>query len=146
MLSNKIRTITISLVALASFALAALMPAASQAQWHHYCVRGKCVEHANYNYANPCSGGKKSAAVLTPEAQKQLEEERKKKEQEEKEGKIHTEEVEKFFYGCESAPPPTSGTGTVKPPKGVVVGRLKPRRPRKASAPATTSSLAIPIL
>jgi hypothetical protein len=101
MITSKVRTIVIGLVASASFATAALLPAASQAQWHHYCVKGMCTEHANYTYGNPCPSSGQSAA-LSPEKLKE-EEERKKKEEEE--GKIHSEEIEKAFYGCDGATP-----------------------------------------
>ena len=103
MFSTKIRTIIIGLVASAGFAVAAAVPAASQAQWHNYCIAGHCTEHTNYTYQNPCNT---TAAALSPEAQK-AEEEKKKKEEEE--GKVHGEEIEKSFYGCDSASPSSSG-------------------------------------
>ena len=121
MLSSKIRTITISLVAPASFALAALMPAASQAQWHNYCVAGHCYEHANYNYANPCTGAKAAAVLIDPEkieaivAAGAAEEakERERHEKEEEEGKKHQEEIEKSFYGCDGAARISGGSPTI---------------------------------
>ena len=53
---TKIRTTIVALVASAGFAVAAAAPAASQAQWHNYCVAGHCVEHANYTIGgkSPC--------------------------------------------------------------------------------------------
>jgi hypothetical protein len=104
---TKTRTIIITLIAAASFAVAALVPAVSQAQWHNYCVKGQCTEHANYTYGNPCSSSPPVLA-LTPEAQKE-EEQRKKKEEEE--GKVHGEEIEKSFYGCDTAPNRPSSSG-----------------------------------
>jgi hypothetical protein len=121
MLTSKIRFIVMSLVASTSFAVAALLPTASQAQWHHYCVKGLCTEHANYTYGNPCSSSGQ-AASLSPEKIKE-EEERKKKEEEE--GKVHGEEVEKFFYGCDGAAPKGS---SVQP---------------KVSSPTVTASRAV---
>jgi hypothetical protein len=121
MLTSKIRFIVMSLVASASFVVAALVPTASQAQWHNYCVNGRCTEHANYTYGNPCQSSGQSAA-LSPEKVK-AEEERKKKEEEE--GKIHGEEIEKFFYGCDGAAPKGS---SVQP---------------KVSTPTSTASRAV---
>lgn len=43
MSTSKIRIASITLVASAGFAIAAAVPAASQAQWLHYCVQGHCV-------------------------------------------------------------------------------------------------------
>ena len=103
MFSTKIRTFIIAIVASAGFAVASAVPAVSQAQWHNICYQGHCTEHANYTYENPCNS---TAAALSPEAQKAEEEKRKK---EEEEGKIHQEEVEKSFYGCDTASPSTSG-------------------------------------
>jgi hypothetical protein len=143
MLSSKIRTIIIGIVTSAGLMFAALVPAASQAQWHNYCIAGKCITHSNYNYANPCATGG-TAASLTPEAQKKLEEEKKKQEQEEKEGKVHGEEVEKFFYGCEANPTPPTGNGTVSPPSTTI--GLAPEvsaPPTQPTAPARVSSVAI---
>jgi len=48
MFSSRIRTTMLVLVASASFAVAALLPTASQAQWHTYCVAGHCITHPNY--------------------------------------------------------------------------------------------------
>jgi len=107
MFSIKIRTIIIGLVASAGFALAAAVPAVSQAQWHNYCIAGHCTTHANYTYADPCTSGT-AAAASTTEAQK-AKKKKKKKEEEEKEGEVHQGEVEKTFYGCDSVAPPTSG-------------------------------------
>jgi hypothetical protein len=114
MFTTKIRAALIALVTSAGFAVAAQAPAVSQAQWHNYCVKGVCTEHANYTYGNPCST---TAAALTPEAQKAEEEKRKK---EEEEGKIHGEEIEKFFWGCDVAKPsPAGASKTASPIAGV---------------------------
>jgi hypothetical protein len=132
MLSSKIRTTIITLLASAGFALAAALPAASQAQWHTICYGGVCTTHSNYTYGNPCSSGG-SAASVSPEQQKK-EEERKKKEAEE--GKVHGEEVEQTFYGCNGPQPPPSGSGgTVSPPSvtvGRVAGATSPSQPASA--------------
>lgn len=56
MILTKARCTLIALVASASFALASLVPAASQAQWHTICYSGHCTTHTNYTIAgkNPC--------------------------------------------------------------------------------------------
>jgi hypothetical protein len=56
MLSTKIRTTTVALVASLGLAGAAALPSASQAQWHNYCVAGHCTTHANYTIGgkSPC--------------------------------------------------------------------------------------------
>jgi hypothetical protein len=129
MFSTKIRTIIIGLVASAGCALAAAVPAVSQAQWHNYCVAGHCTTHANYTINDPCTSGT-AAAASTTEAQK-AEEEQKKKEEEEKEGQVHQGEIEKSFYGCDAETPPTSGgssgptsTGTSTGTTGTSTGTI----------------------
>jgi hypothetical protein len=54
MFNNKFRTIITA--AIATGAVAAAVPAASQAQWHTYCVAGQCVTHTNYTIGgkSPC--------------------------------------------------------------------------------------------
>ena len=59
MFSTKIRTIIIGLVASTGFAVAAAVPAASQAQWHNYCVAGHCTTHQNFTI-----GGKEPCEVI----------------------------------------------------------------------------------
>jgi hypothetical protein len=51
MIITRSRTALITLAASASFAVAAIAPAASQAQWHNYCSNGSCVTHSNYTLA-----------------------------------------------------------------------------------------------
>ena len=48
MFITKGRTALITLAASASLGIAAIMPAASQAQWHNFCTAGHCVTHSNY--------------------------------------------------------------------------------------------------
>jgi hypothetical protein len=51
MFITKSRTALITLVASASFAIAGIAPAVSQAQWHTICSGGACITHANYQLA-----------------------------------------------------------------------------------------------
>lgn len=62
MLSTKIRTIIVALVASAGFAGATVAPAVSQAQWHTICYAGHCTTHQNYTIGgqSPCSSVKSS--------------------------------------------------------------------------------------
>jgi hypothetical protein len=127
MFSTKIRTTIIGLVASAGFAGALVAPAASQAQWHTYCVAGHCITHSNYTIGgvDPCTGiqsnyntayeglldavqDKKEQEVLvnpemTPaEAQAQIEA---------AEAQVHQAELASFEWGCQLAlqTSPTSG-------------------------------------
>lgn len=45
---TKGRTALITLAASASLGIAAIMPAASQTQWHTYGTAGTCITHSNY--------------------------------------------------------------------------------------------------
>ena len=140
MFSTKIRTIIIGLVASTGFAVAAAVPAASQAQWHNYCIAGHCTTHANYTINDPCTSGT-AAAASTTEAQK-AEEEQKKKEEEEKEGQVHQGEIEKSFYGCDAETPPTSGGSS----RGTSTGRsaMSGRPPRAEHEARAAESASLP--
>jgi hypothetical protein len=92
MLSRKIRTSMVVLVASLGFAGVAVMPAVSQAQWHNLCINGHCTTHSNYTYGNPCTT--QSSPFSPGEPSK-----------EEKEAEVHQGEVEKSFYGCDSVAP-----------------------------------------
>jgi hypothetical protein len=48
MFITKGRTALVTLAASASLGVAAIAPAASQAQWHNYCTGGTCITHSNY--------------------------------------------------------------------------------------------------
>lgn len=56
MFITKTRSALIALVASASFAATAALPAASQAQWHTICYSGHCITHTNYTISgkDPC--------------------------------------------------------------------------------------------
>jgi len=123
MFITKTRATILTLVAMATMAIAALAPAVSQAQYHNYCIDGHCVTHTNYTYANPCAA--KSAALISEEEaekihyeaeqeRKKEEEERQKQKGEEKEGEVHQGEIEKSFYGCGVGV--TKGSQEVTPP------------------------------
>jgi hypothetical protein len=62
MLSTRIRTIIVALVASAGFAGATVAPAVSQAQWHTICYAGHCTTHQNYTIGgqSPCVAIKSS--------------------------------------------------------------------------------------
>jgi hypothetical protein len=57
MRSNKFRTAVIAVAASLSFAGAAIMPAASQAQWHTIVVGGQTITHGNFTEGgvSPCT-------------------------------------------------------------------------------------------
>lgn len=134
MLSNKVRISVTTLVASAGFGVAALAPAASQAQWHNYCVAGHCVTHQNFtiggkepceaiqsNYNNAYEGllntiDERPLYIGGPTVA-QTEQERA-QDIAEAEGRVREAEREAFTWGCSlalKAPPtqPTSPAQTV---------------------------------
>jgi hypothetical protein len=134
MFSTKIRVAIVTLVTSAGFGVAALAPAASQAQWHNYCVNGHCVTHQNYTIGgkSPCEAiqtnynnaydsllnaiDEKPLYIGGP-SPTQAEQERA-QEIAEAEGRVREAEREAFTWGCElarQAPPaqPTSPTQSV---------------------------------
>jgi len=129
MLSSKIRIAITTLIASAGFGLAALAPAASQAQWHNYCVDGHCVTHQNFtiggkspceviqsNYNNAYDGllnaiSEKPLYIGGPSPTEA--EQQRAQEIAEAEARVREAEREAFTWGCQlarSAPPtqPTS--------------------------------------
>lgn len=124
MFSTKIRIAVTGLVASAGLAVAAAAPAASQAQWHTYCVAGHCTTHQNFSVGgkSPCEAiqsnyngaydgllnalDEKNLYIGGP-SPTQAEEERA-KEVAEAEGRVREAEREAFTWGCQlarSAPP-----------------------------------------
>ena len=119
MLSTKVRTAIIAVVASSGFAVAGVVPAASQAQWHNYCVAGHCVEHTNYtiggktpcetvkdNYNNAYDGllnaiDEKALYVNGPSAS-QAEQERA-AQIEAEEARVREAERASFEWGCDVA-------------------------------------------
>jgi hypothetical protein len=116
MLSTKIRTTIITLVASAGFAAVAIVPAASQAQWHNYCTAGHCVEHSNYTIGGktPCESIKEKynnaydgllnaidekPLYLNGPSASQVEQERT-KQIEEEEARVREAERASFEWGC----------------------------------------------
>ena len=116
---SKTRITIATMIATASFAIAAVAPAVSQAQWHTYCVAGHCTTHTNFTIGgvSPCAGAtagynkayealleaiqnKKEQAdkvhpEMTPaEAQAQIEE---------AEAQVHLASVAAFEWGCDIA-------------------------------------------
>ena len=129
MLSSKIRIAITTLIASAGFGVAALAPAASQAQWHNYCVDGHCVTHQNFtiggkspceviqsNYNNAYDGllnaiSEKPLYIGGPSPTEA--EQQRAQEIAEAEARVREAEREAFTWGCQlarSAPPtqPTS--------------------------------------
>ena len=129
MLSTKIRIAITTLIASAGFGVAALAPAASQAQWHNYCVDGHCVTHQNFtiggktpceviqsNYNNAYDGllnaiSEKPLYIGGPSPTEA--EQQRAQEIAEAEARVREAEREAFTWGCQlarSAPPtqPTS--------------------------------------
>src|SRR2546429_9948273 len=129
MFSTKVRIAITTPVPSAGFGVPALLPAASQAQWHNYCVAGHCTTHQNFtiggkepceviqsNYNNAYEGllqaiETRPVYVNGPSAS-QVEQERA-KEIAEEEGRVAEAEREAFTWGCalaRKAPPskPTS--------------------------------------
>ena len=129
---SKTRTTISTLVAVFSFAGAAIVPTAAQAQWHTYCVAGHCITHSNYTIGgqDPCTAinanYNKAYETLLEDLQSQKElvntvnpqltqgeggaaEARKKVE--EAEAAVHLAEIAAFEWGCDVAlrhTPPTS--------------------------------------
>ena len=119
MLSTKIRTTIVALVAAGSFAAATVAPTVSQAQWHTICMSGHCTTHNNFKVGggDPCTGinanySKAYEALLDAiqtkneladkvhpemtqaEAQAQIEED---------EAQVHLASIAAFEWGCDVA-------------------------------------------
>jgi hypothetical protein len=164
MLSTKIRTAIIALVASASFVVASVAPAVSQAQWHTICVSGHCITHTNFTVGGvaPCVGingnynkayeglleaiqtKKEQADKVHPEmtqaeAQAQIEE---------AEAQVHLASIAAFEWGCDVAMH-TSATSVVRVPVGAIHGRRRKVVPVRPSArpsvrlTASSSSLSV---
>jgi hypothetical protein len=135
MLSTKIRTTVVGLVASAGFLVASVAPAVSQAQWHTYCVSGHCITHTNFT-----SGGVEACPGINANYNKAyeglLEAIQTKKEQadkvhpeitqaeaqvkiEEAEAQVHLASIAAFEWGCDVAVH-TSPASTVVAPVGAV--------------------------
>ena len=128
MISTKIRIAITTLIASAGFGVAALAPAASQAQWHNYCVDGHCVTHQNFtiggktpceviqsNYNNAYDGllnaiSEKPLYIGGPSPTEA--EQQRAQEIAEAEARVREAEREAFTWGCQLArnAPPTQPT------------------------------------
>ena len=157
MISTKIRTTIIALVASASFAAASVAPAVSQAQWHTICMAGHCTTHQNYTVGgvDPCTGinsnyskayeglleaiqtKKEQADKVHPEmtqaeAQVKIEE---------AEAQVHLADIAAFEWGCEAAMHTSPGhiaVGTVGGLQAAPEGTLPPPRGIRATSSALT--------
>jgi hypothetical protein len=135
--TTKIRTSIIALVASASFAVAGVAPAVSQAQWHTYCVSGHCITHTNYTSGgvSPCGGinanYSKAYEALLEAIQTKVEQADKVQPEmtqaeaqakiEEAEAQVHLASIAAFEWGCDVAAH-TSPTPVVVAPVGAVQG------------------------
>jgi hypothetical protein len=117
MLSTKIRTTLIALVASVGLAGAAIAPAVSQAQWHTIVVGGHVITHGNFTEGgvSPCSrisGQLGSAQNLVGDDHDWLElkgistagTENATKDLESNEAAVRRAEQEAFEYGCDTTP------------------------------------------
>jgi hypothetical protein len=82
MIISRSRAALVTLATSAVFAVGGLAPAASQAQWHNYCIAGHCITHSNYTIegvhacgpsdylgGNPSPGSSSWTKPVTPEEQ-----------------------------------------------------------------------------
>jgi len=113
MLSTRIRTTVIALVASAGFAAASVAPAVSQAQWHTLVIGGQVITHGNFTEGgvSPCvriNGqlGKAQEAVGDYTEWKDRHdagEATAAKELENAEAEVNRASGESFEYGCDVA-------------------------------------------
>ena len=141
MFRTKITTIAVSLAAALSFAGAAMVPTAAQAQWHTLCIDGHCITHTNYTIGgeSPCAriGSNYSKAYegllealqnqkelpdkvhpeMTPkEAQEQVED---------AEAAVHAADLAAFEWGCSVAAPSRTVPPVVKGQLTSILGHLR---------------------
>lgn len=134
MLSSKIRTAAVTVLAASSVGAAALVPTAAEAQWHNYCVAGHCITHTNYTYGNPCGGYNKAYEGLLEALQSQKElantvnpqltqgeggATEAQKKVEEAEAAVHAAEIASFEWGCAAAAHTSPTTRVVAPVRTV---------------------------
>lgn len=141
MLRNKITTIAVSLAAALSFAGAALVPTAAQAQWHTICIGGHCITHTNYTIGgvSPCAGigsnyskayegllealqnKKEQADKVHPEmTQKEAQEQ-----VEEAEAAVHAADLAAFEWGCSVAAPASTVPPAINGQFTAILGHLR---------------------
>ncbi len=117
MSTTKIRTSIVALLAAAGLTGAAIVPAASQAQWHTLNVGGHIITHSNYTEGgvSPCTrinGQKGAAENLVGDDHDWLElkgigqagKENATKDLESNEAAALRTEQESFEYGCGTSP------------------------------------------
>jgi hypothetical protein len=125
MLSTKIRTSTIALVASAGFVAASVAPAVSQAQWHTLVVGGHVITHNNFTEGgvSPCVRineqlGKAQSAVGDYTEWKNRHdagEATATKELENAEAEVNRASGEAFEYGCDVVTAARSSSQTATP-------------------------------
>jgi hypothetical protein len=164
MLTNKIRTTVVTVIAALSLGGAALIPTAAQAQWHTYCMAGHCITHTNFTIGgvSPCVGVSsaydKAYGNLLEAIQNKKEQENKvhpemtpaeaQAEIEDAEAVLHEESLASFEWGCDIAAPANTSPITVKGEATAIAAKLRKTsftqvRLKQAvakTAPATTSA------
>jgi hypothetical protein len=125
MLSTKIRKALITLVAVSSFAVMLVAPAASQAQWHTIVVDGQVITHGNFTEGgvSPCTriegqlGSWEKAVGDYHEwvGRHDAGEATAKEELEDAEGEVNRASGEAFEYGCDTVTPAKSPQGGAAP-------------------------------
>jgi hypothetical protein len=148
MLSRKIRTSLITLVATLGVAGASIIPSAAQAQWHNYCTGGHCITHTNFTIGgvSPCvavsANADKAYEGLLEALQNQKDQEDKvhaeqsptetREAVEDAEARVHSSELASFEWGCSTA---KAATVTLTKVPVAVVGAFK-ASVRRATSPS----------
>jgi hypothetical protein len=159
MLSTKIRTAVITLVAALSFAGASLIPTVAQAQWHTYCVAGYCTTHTNFTIEgkDPCGAidagyNKAYEALLEAIETKKGQAEKVHPEMtqgeaqakiEEAEAQVHLAGIASFEWGCAAAAAHASPTSVGRVPVGTIKRHLHKVAARRVHPTVPASSLSV---
>ena len=141
MFRNKITTIAVSLAAALSFAGAALVPAAAQAQWHNYCIAGHCITHTNMTIGgeSPCAriGSNYSKAYesllealqnqkeLPDKVHPEMTQKEAQEQVEEAEAAVHAADLAAFEWGCSVAAPARTVPPAIKAQLTAILGHVQ---------------------